>query len=305
MVRHLLEKRINNEKRNETNIQYWKPISITLTLSLNNYIIYSLSCKGFTILNVRGNQMFRRFFLMITFTMVLSTMVVVNVFADIDDWQPLLDVAFEQNDLEMAVLVLVNDNNVPVSDIIEKARDEGFGYTRIVDALIETKLSCEQVMVDALLNDVPPDALFDSEKVSDDYDYTPEAILRFLVKELRFMALVGESLGEKDRNLDTRKDNLDVILRVCESLMDDEGYSQYDVMFNLCQAEASNLLIAETAEEFDVPQATTFKACPKHAEYGHAYISHDLPQEAYIVIGVDHLTIDDNSGRGVISPKRP
>lgn len=247
----------------------------------------------------------RRFSLMIIYTMVLSIVISANVLAVEDDWQPLLDIAFEQNDLEMAVLVLTNDNNVPVSDIIAKAREMGFGYTRIVDALIETKLSCEQVMVDALLNEVPPNALFDSDKIRDDYDYTPELILRFLVKELRFMALVGESRGEQDRNLDTRKKNLEVILRVCKSMMNDEGYSQYDVMFNLCEAEASNVLITETAEEFDVPQATTFKACPKHAEYGHAYISHDLPQEAYIVIGVDHLTIDDNSGRGVISPKRP
>jgi len=106
-------------------------------------------------------------------------------------------------------------------------------------------------MVDALLNNVPPTALFDSETIRDDYDYTPEKILKFLVKELRFMALAGESPGEQDRNLDTRKKNLEVILSVCKSMMDDEGYSQYDVMLNLCQAEASNVLIAETAEKFD------------------------------------------------------
>ena len=249
--------------------------------------------------------MFRRFFSIIIYTIVLSIMVFANAFAAVDNWQPLLDVAFEQNDLEMAVLVLVNDNHVPVSAIIQKAREMGFGYTRIVDALIDTKLSCEQVIMEALQNDVPPTSVFDSKKVSDDYNYTPEAILRLLVKELRFMALVGESLGEEDRNLDTRKENLGVILRVCKSMMDDEDYSQYDVMFHLCQAEASNVLITKTAEEFDVPQATTLKACPKHAEYGQAYISHNLPQKAYIVIGVDHLTIDDNAGKGVISPMRP
>ncbi len=248
--------------------------------------------------------MFRRFFLMIIFTTAFSSMISAHAFAAEDDWQPLLDVVFEQNDLEMAVLLLTNDNNVPVSDIIVKARAMGFGYTRIVDALIETKLSCEQVMVDALLNNVPPTALFESDKIRDDYDYTPDLILRFLVKELMFMELTEEHLGEKDENQETKDKNLVIIIRVCQSLID-EDYSQYDVMLNLCKAEASNVLIAETADELDVSPATTFKACPKHAEYGHAYISHNLPQEAYIIIGVDHLTIDDNSGRGVISPMRP
>jgi CO dehydrogenase/acetyl-CoA synthase alpha subunit len=238
-------------------------------------------------------------------TMAFCTIISANVFAAADDWQPLLDVAFEQNDLEMAVMVLVNDNNVPVSDIIAKAREMGFGYTRIVDALIDTKLSCEQVMIDALLNNVPPAALFDSKIIRDDYHYTPELILQFLVKEMRFMEQAEESLGEKDDNAETKKRNMDVILRVAKAMMDDKSYSQYDVMSSLCKAGASNALIAETAKAFDVPQATTFKACPKHAEYGQAYISNDLPQEAYIIIGVDHLTVDDNSGRGVISPKRP
>jgi hypothetical protein len=54
-----------------------------------------------------------------------------------------------------------------------------------------------------------------------------------------------------------------------------------------------------------LPAATALKACPKHAEYGHAYISHELPQEAHIVIGVDHKTLDDSAGRGIISPKTP
>ena len=249
--------------------------------------------------------MFRRFFSIIIYIIVLSIMVSANAFTAEDDWQPLLDVAFEQNDLEMAVLLLTNDNNVPVSDIIVKARAMGFGYTRIVDALVDTKLSCEQVMVAALLSNMPPKALFGSKKIKNDYEYTPELILSFLVKELMFMERAEEHLGEKDENLETKLKNLEIIIRVCKSMLDDEAYSQYDVMFSLCQAEASNVLITETANELGVPQATTFKACPKHAEYGQAYISHNLPQKAYIVIGVDHLTIDDKTGKGVISPMRP
>ena len=221
------------------------------------------------------------------------------------DWEPLIDIAFERNDLEMAVLILVNDNNVPTSDIIVKARSLGYGYTRIIDSLIDTKLSCEQVMMDALRNDVPAAALFDSEKIRDDYDYTPELILKFFLRELRFMKLGEEELGEKEENQDIQNENMDLIIRICKSLMDDEDFSEFDVMFHLCQAEASNVLVAETADRLDISLATTLKACPKHAEYGHAYISHDLPQEAYIIIGVDHLTLDDNAGRGVISPIRP
>ena len=130
-------------------------------------------------------------------------------------------------------------------------------------------------------------------------------ILQFLVKELRFMALSEEKRGQEDENLKRKKENIEIIIRVCKSMMDDKDYTQYDIMYNLCLAEASSELVAEAAERFDVPPATTFKACPKHAEYGHAYISHELPQEAYIIIGVDHITLDDDAGRGVISPKKP
>ena len=222
-------------------------------------------------------------------------------------WEPLIEIAFEQNTLEMAVLLLINDNNVPVSDVIQKARENGFGYTRIVDALIDSKLSSEQVIMDALRNNVPPSALLNSETIREDYDYTPEQILRLLVKELMFMEMTEEYLGEKDENRETKKRNTEIIIKFCNALIDDEGFSQFDVMFNLCQAEAGNTLIAETADQLDISLATTLKACPKHAEYGQAYISHDLPQEAYIIIGVDHQTLDDNAGRGpnVISPKRP
>ena len=82
-------------------------------------------------------------------------------------------------------------------------------------------------------------------------------------------------------------------------MIDDEDYTKYDIMYNLCVAEASNETISAASERLDVLMATTLKACPQHAKYGHAYISHELPQGAYIVIGEDHITQDDNAGRGV------
>jgi len=91
-----------------------------------------------------------------------------------------IDIVFENNDLEMAALILINEKNLPVNDVIGKARDMGFGFTRIIDALIDTNLTCEEVMIAALLNNAPPAALFDSKKISDDYDYTPELILEFV-----------------------------------------------------------------------------------------------------------------------------
>lgn len=218
-----------------------------------------------------------------------------------------IDAVFESNDLEMAVLILINEKNLPVSDVIAKARAMGFGFTRVIDALIDTNLTCEEIMIAALLNNAPAAALFDSKKISDDYDYTPERVLEFLVKELRFMVRDEEERGEEDYNLDTRKANIEVILRVCKSMMDEKDFSPFDIISILCRAEAGNALIAEAAEKFDVPPAVTFKACPRHAEYGHAYISRELPREAYYVIGVDHMTIDDDAGKraGVISPMRP
>jgi hypothetical protein len=217
------------------------------------------------------------------------------------------EVVFENNDLEMAALILINEKNLPVSDVIAKARDMGFGFTRIIDALIDTSLTCEEVMIAALLNGAPPTALFDSKKISDDYDYTPELILEFLVRELRFMVRNEEERGEEDYNLDARNANMEVILRVCRSMMDEKDFSQFDIISILCGAEAGNALIAAAAERFDVPPAVTFKACPRHAEYGHAYISRELPREAYYVIGVDHMTIDDDAGKraGIISPMTP
>ncbi|RJP36215.1 MAG: hypothetical protein C4548_16230 [Desulfobacteraceae bacterium] len=218
-----------------------------------------------------------------------------------------IDIVFENNDLEMAALILINEKNLPVNDVIGKARDMGFGFTRIIDALIDTNLTCEEVMIAALLNNAPPAALFDSKKISDDYDYTPELILEFVVKELRFMIRDEEERGEEDYNLDTRNTNIEVILRVCKSMMDDKNFSPFEVMSILCRAEAGNPLIAAAAERFDVPPAVTFKACPRHAEYGHAYISKELPHSAYYVIGVDHMTIDDDAGKraGIISPMTP
>ena len=252
--------------------------------------------------------MVRQIILMVMITMALSAIVPANAFTASDNshWGPLLNVAFENNDLEMAVLILINDNNIPVSDTILKAMDMGFGYTRIIDALVDTNLSCEQVIIEALQNNLPPKAIFNSDKIcGNEYGYTPDSILRFLVQELRFLKAEEEDLGEKNENTPIKQKNLEIILRVCKSMMDDKDYTKYDIMFNLCQASASNKTIVEVSERFDVSTAITFKACPRHAEYGHAHISHELPGEAHIVIGVDHLTIDDNAGKGVISPKRP
>lgn len=222
-------------------------------------------------------------------------------------FEAFMDAVFEKNDLEMAVKVLVKDNNIPISDVIAKSKRAGYGFTRIIDALIDAGLPCEQVIIEALQNGAPPTALFDSKKISDDNDYTPDKILKFLVKQLEFMERSEAEQGEKDYNNKTREANSDIILRVCKSMMDDKDFSQFDVVTLLCEAEASDQLLAEVTSRFDVPPAVTFKACPRHAQFGHAYISHDLPQKAYIVIGVDHQTLDDNAGRGngVISPKTP
>jgi hypothetical protein len=218
-----------------------------------------------------------------------------------------METVYENNELEMAVLILVNENDIPVSDVIAKARERGYGFTRVVDALMDTKLSPEEVIIAVLLNGAPPAALFDSKKIRDDHDYTPERILEFLVGELRFMTRVEEELGEEDRNLDTRDLNIEAIIRVCDAMMADEDFSEFDIMSILCRADAGDVLIAKVAERFDVPPAVIFLACPRHAEYGHAYISKELPHKAYYVIGVDHMTIDDDAGKGegVISPMRP
>ncbi|MCD6584129.1 MAG: hypothetical protein J7K96_00025 [Desulfobacteraceae bacterium] len=252
--------------------------------------------------------MFRQFYLMMIFSILFSCMVPVNVLAAADDshWTPLLDAVFETNNLEMAVLILVNDNNIPVSDIIVKAREMGFGNTRIANALVDSKLSCKQVIIEVLQNKMPPKAIFNSDKIcGEEYGHTPESILRLLVKELRFINMEEEDLGKKEKNTKIKQKNLKILLAVCKSMMAGKNYTKYDIMYHLCLADASNETISEAAKRFDVPTATTFKACPRHAEYGHAYISHELPEEAHIIIGVDHLTIDDNSGKGVISPKRP
>ena len=97
-------------------------------------------------------------------------------------------------------------------NIIVKARDNGFGYTRIVDALIETKLSCEQVMVDSLLNDVPPTALFDSDTIRDDYDYTPDLIRFSLSNPYVDVVLIGMRTAEHvQQNIELEKgDRLDL-----------------------------------------------------------------------------------------------
>jgi hypothetical protein len=218
-----------------------------------------------------------------------------------------IGLVFEKNSLEMAVTILINDKNFPVSDVITKAREKGYGFTPIIEALIDTNLSCEEVMVAAVLNNAPPAALFESKKIRDEYQYTPEKILKFLVKELSFMEKSEAELGQKDYNKETQKANLEIMLRACKSMMEEKKYSQLEVMTYLCEADASDELMAAVIQRFDVPQSIAVKACPSHAEFGQAYISRELPQEAYIVIGVDHQTLDDHAGRGngVISPSQP
>ena len=138
-----------------------------------------------------GGKMIRRIiFLTLLFAIAFSTMLPLNAFAADGDsrWAPLLNAAFKYNDLETAVSILVNDKSVPVSDIIVKARAMGFDYTRIADALVDTELSCEQVIIEALQNHIPPGAIFNSKKICGaEYGYTPEKILRFLVKEFRWV----------------------------------------------------------------------------------------------------------------------
>lgn len=218
-----------------------------------------------------------------------------------------IDLVFEKNALEMAVTILINDKKFPVSDVINKAREKGYGFTPIIEALIDTNLSCEEVMVAAVLNNAPPAALFDSKKISDEYHYTPEKILKFLVKELSFMEKNEEELGQQDYNQETQKANIEIMIRVCKSMMEEKKFSSLEVMTFLCEADASDELMAAVIKRFDVPQSIAIKACPSHAEFGQVYISHELPQEAYIVIGVDHQTLSDDSarGNGVISPSQP
>ncbi|MCU0598391.1 MAG: hypothetical protein MUE70_03910 [Desulfobacterales bacterium] len=218
-----------------------------------------------------------------------------------------IDLVFQKNSLEMAVAILINDKNFPVADVINKAREKGYGFTPVIEALIDTNLSCEDVMIAAVLNNAPPEALFDSKKISDEYHYTPEKILKFLVKELMFMERNEEELGQKDYNQETRKANIEIMLRVCKSMMEEKKFSQLEVMTFLCEADASDELMAAVIQRFDVPQSIAVKACPSHAEFGQVYISRELPQEAYIVIGVDHQTLSDDAGRGngVISPSQP
>jgi len=218
-----------------------------------------------------------------------------------------IGLVFEKNSLEMSVTILINDKNFPVSDVINKAREKGYGFTPIIDALIDTKLSCEEVMLAAVLNNAPPAALFDSKKISDEYHYTPDKVLKFLVKELSFMEKNEEELGQKDYNQETKRANLEIMIRVCKSMLEEKKYSQLEVMTYLCEADASDELIAAVIKRFEVPQSIAVKACARNAQFGQAFISRELPQEAYIVIGVDHQTISDDAGRGngVISPSQP
>ncbi|MBC2717945.1 MAG: hypothetical protein HF978_21805 [Desulfobacteraceae bacterium] len=243
--------------------------------------------------------MVRQIILTLMVTIALSTMVWVNAFAAANEisGEAFIDAVFENNNLDMAAKILVDDN-VPTSAIIKKAKSLGYANIKIVDALADTKLSHEQVIISALRNRIPADAIFNSTKICGPGGYTPDSILRFLVeKEL----------------------SLVIIIATCKSMIN-QGSTKYNVIYNLCMTDADTLTIEEVSTQLDVPPATTLKACPRHAEYGHAYISHDLPQEAHIITGVSHLTLDDNTVRGfisdddaggvgaegdIISPKRP
>lgn len=226
--------------------------------------------------------MVRRIILPVIFFLTCMNILPAIVYADTVPYSEVfIDTAMKNNDLDMAVKILVNEDIQPPV-IINKARTMGYGFIQIIDALAKTELTDEQVITVALQNNIPSDAIFKSNEISGSGRYTPDSILRFAVeKKLSLESIINISKG-----------------------MASQGYTKYDIMFNLCEAEANNETIAEVSRQLEVPPAITLKACPKHAEYGQAFTRHALPQQAHIVVGVGHITSDDST-RKVLSPKSP
>ena len=218
------------------------------------------------------------------FSVVISIMMTAGAFAVDQDAarDSLIDATFENNDLNMAVQILVHEK-VPVADIIKSAQTMGFGNIKIVDALLDTALSCEDVILASLKNNVPSNVILNSTRIcGPEYGYTPESVLQLLVE---------------------KKISTDIIVQTCQSMIS-QGSTKYDIILNIYQANADNQTIINIANQLNVPAAVVSDICPEC--YGFGKKSKSVPRSGAHVIGKDRISNGTtDTGRGPISPYKP
>jgi len=193
--------------------------------------------------------------------------------------------AFDKYSLQSAVQMLV-EKNLPVQVIIEGAQKAGHRGGRITDALFQSSLPTDQVIINAMQSHMSPTQVLRSLA---DAGVSSETVLKLLIQN----------------KLDTNR-----ILSTCRYMLDQEKYTKAELVKALAKAGAERPTFIKAERRFDIPPAITVEVYEKvHGEpgqFGHVYTRHSLPQPARIAVGVARIHNSDAfKGRDVVSPKAP
>ena len=193
--------------------------------------------------------------------------------------------AFDKYSLQSAVQVLV-EKRLPVPVIIEQAQRAGHRDGRITGALLQSNLSTDQVIINAMQSHMAPRQVL---KSLDDAGVSPEQVLELLI----------------ENKLDMNR-----VFSTCRYMLESTEYTKAELVEALAKAGADRPIFIKAERRFDIPPAITVEVYEKvhgePAKFGHVYTRHSLPQPARIAVGVARIHNSDAfKGRDVISPKSP
>ena len=186
--------------------------------------------------------------------------------------------AFQQGDPEAAVRMLLKAN-VPVSEIIKAAVQNGVSYDDIIGALLAAGIPPEKIVIYCLDGPIP---FKNAVAALNNHGVPPDDILTWLIKW---------------------QTEINRIYDVCEFMLR-HGYSQADILKTLKAAEADREVVIQVVRWFNIPPATVIAVYQSYLDYfGHVFNRYSLPQPALLAIGVARI-IEDQRGP-VISPMTP
>jgi len=186
--------------------------------------------------------------------------------------------AFQQGDTKAAVRMLLKAN-VPVSEIIKAAVQNGVSYDDIIGALLAVGIPPGKIVIYCLDGPIP---FKNAVAALNNHGVPPDDILTWLINW---------------------KTGINRIYDACEFMLL-HGYSQADVLKTLKAADADREVVIQVVRWFKIPPATVIAVYQERLDYfGHVFNRYSLPQPALLAIGVSRIVVDQRGP--VISPMTP
>jgi len=192
--------------------------------------------------------------------------------------------AFQASDVRGAVLVLV-DENVPITEIIQSGLRSGASHESLVGALLAAGVPEKTVITKAMQG---PMSAGKALKALSTHKVPPAKVLKYLI--------------EWESPSGTVYETCDYMLK--------HGYTEADLLRALSNANAERETVAQVVRWFDIPPATLVSvlqpAEPGPERFGHVFARHVLPQPAQLALGVSRVNNSDAfKNRGPVSPMKP